>query len=343
MRRFSGKKFCLCLALIMPCIFLVSVMSGSSSIGLSDLLFMKLSEHQRLILLEIRLPRALLSCVVGAVLAMSGAVLQGLFRNPLADPSLIGVTAGASAGASLSIMLGAQLVLLVGMESVSAFASLSVVTLGAFLGGMLAVILVYQLSTTAIKGTSVSTMLLVGIAITSFAGALNSLLSFFADNEMLRRMSLWQMGNLDLANWARVQVALAMLVLFVMLLRNQAKSLNALLLGESEARYLGVDVVKVKRRVIFLAALGAGVCTALAGAIAFVGLIVPHLMRLMIGPDHKWLILASGLFGGILLMSSDVIARLLLAPAELPVGIMTAFLGVPFFLFLLRQQRRTYI
>lgn len=339
MRLLSGTKLCWILALILPCVFILAVVVGSTSISFVDLLTGNLSAQDALILREIRLPRALLSSLVGAVLAMSGAVLQGLFRNPLADPSLIGVTSGASAGASLSILLGAQFTAFAGAASISAFAGLSFVTLGAFLGGMLAVILVYRLSTNAVRGTSVSTMLLVGIAITAMAAALNNLMSFLADNEMLRRMSLWQMGNLDLANWSRVQICLPMLVLFTLLLKGQAKNLNALLLGESEARHLGVNVKKMKRRLIFLAALGAGISTALAGTIAFIGLIVPHLVRLIAGPDHRRLILASGLLGAILLMLADLIARLVLAPAELPVGIITAFLGVPFFIFLLQQQR----
>ncbi|MBC6428078.1 MAG: iron ABC transporter permease [Cellvibrionales bacterium] len=292
-----------------------------------------------LILRELRAPRALLAAAVGAVLATSGAVLQGLFRNPLADPSLIGVSAGASVGASASILLGGYLAPSLGAWlSTSALSGLSVITLGAFAGGMAAVGLVYRLSTRATTGTSVTTMLLVGIAISALAGALNNGMALLADNQMLRRMSLWQMGNLDLANWQRVQLCLAVGAAVALLLRGQAAGLNALLLGESEARHLGVDVERLKRRLILLTALGVGVATALVGTIAFIGLIVPHLVRLLAGPCHRSLLPASALLGAILLGLADLLARLLLAPTELPVGLLTAFLGAPFFLYLLRRR-----
>lgn len=338
MRLVSGQRLTIILAILLPIVFILAICIGSTSLSPWTLFSAESTAQDWLIVREIRVPRALLSGLVGAVLAMSGAVLQGLFRNPLADPSLIGVTSGASAGASLSILIGANLSIFGSSSAGGPLASLSIVALGAFLGGMLAVTLVYRLATDPVRGTSVSTMLLVGIAVTTLAAALNNLMSLLADNELMRRMSLWQMGNLDLANWSRVQICLPMMVLFLLLLRGQARNLNALLLGESEARHLGVDVHSMKRRLVFLTALGVGVATALAGPIAFVGLIVPHLVRLLSGPDHRTLILASGLLGAILLTAADLLARLLLAPAELPVGVITAFLGVPFFVFLLRKQ-----
>lgn len=332
----TGNQLCWILAVTVLPVFIIAILVGPVSFSLTEL-FDRGNTQASLILRELRVPRALLSACVGAVLAICGAIMQGLFRNPLADPSLIGVSAGASVGASLSILLGGHLV---GWLSFTGLGGISIVALGAFVGGAAAVILVYRLSTSAQQGTSVPTMLLVGIAITALAAALNNLMSFLADNEMLRRMSLWQMGNLDLANWSRVWLCIFMLGLFLLLLRGQARSLNALLLGESEARHLGIAVENMKRRVIFLTALGVGVAVALAGTIAFVGLIVPHLVRLISGPDHRTLILASGLMGAIFLMLADLFARLLFAPAELPVGVITAFLGVPFFIFLLRKGRR---
>jgi len=337
MRLLTGNSLILVLALCAPAVFVCGLLIGPTSLSPTILFSSDSSSQDWLILKEIRAPRVVLTGLVGAVLAMSGAILQGLFRNPLADPSIIGVTSGASAGASISILISAHLG---SWMSLNGLGSLSVVATGAFLGGILAVVLVYRLSTNSQNGTSVSTMLLVGIAVTTLAAALNNLMSFLADNELMRRMSLWQMGNLDLANWSRVQICLPMIFLFIFLLRGQAKNLNALLLGESEARHLGVDVVKMKRRIIFLTALGVGVATALSGTIAFVGLIVPHLVRLISGPNHRTLILASGILGSILLVMADLIARLVLAPAELPVGVVTAFLGVPFFVFLLRRQHR---
>lgn len=292
------------------------------------------SSQEGLILYSIRFPRVLLAGLVGVCLAVCGTAMQGLFRNPLADPSLIGVSSGASAGASLMIVMGGGALLQGGQ-----FAGLSVVALGAFAGGFLAVILVYRLATSA-TGTSVATMLLAGIAISALAGALNSLLSFIADDEMLRRISLWQMGSLDAANWPRVWIAAAAVVLVMTMLPRQGPALNAFLLGESEARHLGIAVDIVKRRLILMTAMAIGISVAVAGTIAFVGLIVPHMVRLLIGPDHRYLIPASALAGAMLLIVADTFARVVVAPAELPAGILTALLGTPFFLSLLAQKRR---
>lgn len=285
------------------------------------------------ILFDIRLPRILLAIFVGAVLASTGAVMQGLFRNPLADPSLIGVSSGASVGASLMIVAAG------GFIQGGALVGLSLVALGAFIGGFAATLLVYRLATSGI-GTSVTTMLLAGIAIGALAGALNSLLSYFSDNDMLRQISLWQMGNLSGASWLKVSIMGAVAILLMLLFPRDSKALNALLLGESEARHLGIDVQQVKRRLIVLTALGVGVSVALAGLVGFVGLIMPHIVRLAIGPDHRWLVPASALAGATLLVIADSLARIVVIPAELPTGILTALLGAPFFVALLLQQRK---
>ena len=284
-------------------------------------------------LFDIRLPRILLAIFVGAVLASTGAVMQGLFRNPLADPSLIGVSSGASVGASIMIVTAG------GAIQSGALVGLSLVSIGAFVGGFLATLLVYRLATSGM-GTSVTTMLLAGIAIGALAGALNSLLSYFSDNDMLRQISLWQMGNLSGASWLKVSIMGVVAVLLMSLFPRDSKALNALLLGESEARHLGINVQWVKRRLIALTALGVGVCVAVAGLVGFVGLIMPHIIRLMIGPDHRWLIPASGLAGAVLLVIADSLARVVVIPAELPTGILTAILGAPFFVVLLLQQRK---
>jgi len=287
----------------------------------------------QVILFDIRLPRILLALLVGAILASTGAVMQGLFRNPLADPSLIGVSGGASVGASLMIVLAG------GAVESGLLMGLSLVALGAFVGGFAATILVYRLATSGI-GTSVTTMLLAGIAIGALAGALNSLLSYFADNDMLRQISLWQMGNLSAANWAKVWIMALVSLLLLVSFPRDSRALNALLLGESEARHLGIDVQRVKRRLIVLTALGVGVSVALAGMVGFVGLVIPHVIRLLIGPDHRWLIPGSAMAGAILLVVADSLARVVVLPAELPTGILTALLGAPFFIALLLQQRR---
>jgi iron complex transport system permease protein len=219
---------------------------------------------------------------------------------------------------------------------------LPAIAIGAFLGGMAATAVVYRLAT-SVTGTSVSTMLLAGIAITALAGAVTSLFSFFADNEMLRRISLWQMGNLDSANWHRVMVIAAVVIPLVLVLPREGRALNAMLLGESEARHLGIGVEQLKRRLIVLTALGVGVAVAVSGVVAFVGLIVPHLVRLLIGPDHRYLIPGSALLGAVLLLLADTGARTLMSPAELPTGVITALLGAPFFVALLLRQRRDLV
>ena len=342
MRRVSSLWLFAALAILLPVIALFSMTVGTVSISIAEafgaavaavLPGSEIAGQTQVILFDIRLPRILLAVLVGAVLASTGAVMQGLFRNPLADPSLIGVSGGASVGASLMIVLAG------GAVESGMLMGLSLVAGGAFVGGFAATLLVYRLATSGI-GTSVTTMLLAGIAIGALAGALNSLLSYFADNDMLRQISLWQMGNLSAASWAKVSImGLVALILLVRFPRD-SRALNALLLGESEARHLGIDVQRVKRRLIVLTALGVGVSVALAGMVGFVGLVIPHVVRLLIGPDHRWLVPCSALAGAILLVVADSLARVVVLPAELPTGILTALLGAPFFIALLLQQRR---
>ena len=338
MRYLAPAKLVWCLAVLLPVVAIVSLSVGTISIPLSDILNALFAitsgggENFQFnsIILDIRLPRMLLALLVGAVLAVLGTVMQGLFRNPLADPSLVGVSGGASVGASVVIVL-------VGAVA-SPLAGLSLISLGAFIGGVISTLIVYRVATSGM-GTSVTTMLLAGIAIGAIAGAINSLLSYFSDNQMLRQISVWQMGNLGGANWLKVGIMAVVSGLMLLILSSQAKPLNALLLGESEARHLGIDVQKVKRKLIFLTALGVGVSVALAGLIGFIGLIIPHIVRLLIGPDHRWLLPTTALAGASLLMIADSIARVVVLPAELPTGILTALLGAPFFIALLIRQR----
>ncbi|NND81906.1 MAG: iron ABC transporter permease [Gammaproteobacteria bacterium] len=310
-------------------------MWGAVNLGadstLRALLALERDTQAAMILYDIRIPRALMAAFVGALLAICGAVTQGLFRNPLADPSLIGVTAGATTGAALMIFFAGGVVSLQGLPGLSA------VSLGAFLGGAITVMLVYRLATSA-TGTSVTTMLLAGVAITALAGGLSGMLEYFSDNQMLRRISLWRMGGLDGASSLTVTVAAVATLLVVAILPRYANALNALLLGESEARHLGIAVQTVKLQLILIVALGVGLSVALAGSIAFVGLVVPHIVRLMVGPDHRTLLPASAMGGAILLLLADLVARTSVAPVELPVGIVTALLGAPFFISLLRYR-----
>lgn len=298
-------------------------------LGLKDTLFGESATQQALIVGQIRLPRVLLAAVMGATLGISGAAMQGLFRNPLADPSLIGVTAGASLGAALVIVTGGGLL--------QGYTGLTLVSAGAFAGGVIAVLFVYRLATSP-NGTSVATMLLAGIAITALAGATGSLLEFFADNDMLRRISLWKMGGMDGANYPRLLLAALVSFALLVALPRYAQALNALLLGESEARHLGIQVDHVKVALITWVAIGVGTSVALVGTIAFVGLVVPHMIRMLAGPDHRYLMPASALAGALLLVVADTLARVLVAPTELPVGVITTVVGVPFFISLLRKR-----
>ncbi len=332
----APRRVFLVLWLLLPLALLMALSNGAVNLGFIDsakgllaTLHADAGSQAAVIIGQIRLPRALLAALVGGILAISGAAMQGLFRNPLADPSLIGVTAGASLGASFAIVSISG--------PLSGLSGITLVSIGAFVGGLLAVILVYRLATST-AGTSVATMLLAGIAISALAGAAGNLLEFYTDNDTLRRISLWRMGGLDGANYERLLAATLVGLLVFTTLPRFAIALNALLLGESEARYLGVDIDKIKFGLVVIVAIGVGASVALAGTIAFVGLVIPHIMRMLIGPDHRRLLPASALAGAVLLLVADTAARVVMAPAELPVGIVTALLGVPFFVSLLRRR-----
>jgi iron complex transport system permease protein len=336
-RRRRGARLLLAgLCLALPLSIMLGLASGAAHLtptdifsGLQSTLAGNQPDQAALIVGHIRLPRVLLAALMGAILGMSGAATQGLFRNPLADPSLIGVTAGASLGAALVIVLGGDLL--------QGYTALTAVSIGAFAGGAVAVLFVYRLATSP-SGTSVATMLLAGIAITALAGAVGSLLEFHADNDMLRRISLWKMGGMDGANYPRLLLAGLVGAALLLALPRYAGTLNALLLGESEARHLGIDTDRAKIALVAWVAVGVGTSVALVGTIAFVGLVVPHIVRMLVGPDHRVLLPASALAGAVLLVVADTLARVVIAPTELPVGIITAIIGVPFFISLLRQR-----
>ena len=332
----SSRTFVLVItAALLPISFIIALSFGTVSLPFNEtlqaLFGQSTNQQVNIIIDQIRLPRALLTLLIGALLSICGAVTQGLFRNPLADPSLIGVTAGASMGAAIIIFFAASTSVLEGILGIS------LISVGAFIGGIFTVTLVYKLATNK-NGTSVATMLLAGIAITAIAGGLTSLIEFFADNEMLRRISLWRMGGLENANYQHALIALFICIVVLGFLPRFSNTLNALLLGESEARHLGIAVQKNKILIIILVALGIATSVALAGSITFVGLIVPHIIRLLIGPDHRYLLPISALGGAILLLLADTLARTVFAPIELPVGLVTALLGAPFFISLLRYR-----
>lgn len=279
---------------------------------------------------NIRLPRVLLGVAAGAGLAVGGALMQGIFRNPLADPGLIGVSSGAALAAALTIVLGAAW----WPELPRALGSWTLV-LSAFAGGMAVTAVVYVLSH-AEAGARVGMMLLAGIAINAVAGAGLGLLSYMATDEQLRNLQFWLLGSLGGARWSAVVLVCGLVALALVLALPLARSLNALSLGEAQASLLGVDVRRLQQRAVLTAAVAVGAVTATTGIIGFVGLIAPHVVRLVAGPDHRVQLPASALLGAAMVLLADAAARTLAQPADLPLGVLTALLGGPFFLLLLR-------
>ncbi|MBV1788910.1 iron ABC transporter permease [Marinobacterium sp. D7] len=285
------------------------------------------------VLYQLRLPRLLLSLFAGALLATTGAAAQALFRNPLADPSLIGVSAGASlAVVTLMVLFGGWLL----EHRLDAL----LLPLAAFVGGLASTLLVVRLSRT-LSGISVTTLLLTGMAINAIAIAGIGGLKYLSDSQTLRQASFWLLGNLSADGWMPVLVLMAVALPVLLLLAREGRELNLLLLGVSQAQLLGVDVQSLQRRLVLLCALGVGAVVAFGGLISFVGLIVPHLMRLLCGPDNRHLLLHCALLGALFMALADLLSRVLVSPAELPVGILTALIGGPFFLSILVYRLRT--
>ena len=289
-----------------------------------------LDDRHAAVLVSIRLPRVLLAALVGAGLATAGAALQGLFRNPLADPALLGVSGGAVLTTAGALVLG-----LGGVASALGPAALA---LAAFVGGLLATLLVWRLASGE-HGTSVASLLLAGLAVNALAGAGTGLLLFLGDDSALRDIMFWTMGSLGGTTWASLLAAGPLLLVACAALLGLARPLNALLLGEAEALHLGVDTQRLKRRVVIFAALATGAAVSVSGVIGFLGLLVPHLVRLVAGPDHRLLLPCAALLGATLLVFADALSRVAVAPAELPIGIVTTLLGAPCFAWLLRGRR----
>jgi iron complex transport system permease protein len=318
---------------------LTSVTVGPMNISFMDSVYSlinrsnDLAPHINMVIHEIRFPRTVLCMLVGAILAICGTVMQGLFRNPLAEPGIIGVSAGASLGAAFAIVMFAKFS--IDYPQLMNFAA---VPLFAFFGGALTTVMVYKLGTSKM-GTSVTIMLLAGVAISALSGAGIGFMSFVANDQMLRDLSLWQMGSLAGANWTSITLCAVTLLILMVIFMRKAMPLNALLLGEAEANHLGIPVQKLKRQLILLTAIGVGVTVSVSGMIGFIGLVIPHLGRMLSGPDHRTLLPISALMGALLLTFADMFSRVAFAPAELPVGIVTAIIGAPFFIYLLFKQK----
>ena len=301
---------------------------GAFPIPALSLLQANLTPQEQAVLNSIRLPRVLLAVIVGAALAVSGAALQGLFRNPLADPGLIGISSGAALAVALMIVIIGPLPGILGLYGLS---------IAAFMGGLLTSIVIFRFA--GLTGaSSVTYILLAGIAINALASAGTGFLAYLSDDQELRTLTFWTMGSLGGALWPGVLICASLVIPATFMLYRNAQRLNILLLGESEARHLGVDSERLKRNIIICTAISVGAAVAVSGTIGFVGLVIPHLIRLTLGPDHRLLIPASALLGAIILIIADTVSRTLLAPAEIPVGIFTSLIGGPFFLWLLIKQ-----
>ncbi len=284
------------------------------------------------ILFQIRLPRVIAAALVGSALASAGVLFQGLLRNPMADPYIIGTSAGAAFGATVAMMLPISL----------AFLSFGLVPIAAFVGALAAVLLVYNLARVGGK-TPVVSMLLAGFAVSAMLTAIMFfMVTLSGKTGLLQSIYSFLMGSISVSGWNKIVVVAPLIIGGIIAARFLAFRLNAFALGEEGAAYLGIDVERDKLLVLVLGSLLTAAAVSISGLVGFVGLVVPHAVRLVLGPDHRLLLPAAALFGGAFLILADLLARTMLAPREIPLGILTAFIGAPFFIYLLRRTRREY-
>ena len=312
--------------------FILAIANGSYQISFTEILTDSEQNIQRVVLTEIRLPRVLLSCLVGASLGISGAVLQGLFRNPLADPGLIGVSAGAALGASIAIVITPAFI---AESSLGVF----VLPISGVLGASFVIALLFAL-TKGFGYQGITYLLLVGIAVNAIVGVAIGVLTYISTDSELRTLTFWTMGSFGGITWSLLIPASIVIMLSVVLLIPTSRQLDLVQLGEIEAYRLGVDVRKLKVRIILCCASCVGASVALSGMIGFVGLIVPHLARLIGGVSHRYLLPAAALLGACIMVSADLLARVIIQPAELPIGLITSAIGSPFFLWLIFKMKK---
>ena len=332
------------LSILLVVTMLFSLTIGAVSIPVQDVVIILLqklglftdvhvdSMHE-IVLTSIRFPRIFMTLLIGAALGVGGASLQGLFRNPLVEPSLIGVSGGSAAGVVLVIVFGGSLAL-----PTEGFLYNSIIPVTAFAGGLLATFLVLKLSNQAGK-TNITVLVLVGVAINALAGAIIGLAVFYADENQLRTFTFWTLGDLGGATAGKLIIAAPLLIVSIGALLFYSNTLNAVALGEAEAYHMGVNMERTKRSIIFFSALAVGVSVSLAGMIGFVGLVIPHLIRVLFHSDNKLVLPASVIGGAWLLIVADIVARTVVSPAELPIGVMTALIGSPFFIMLLMKAK----
>ncbi len=338
----SRGKIFIGLAVLLSVIAVLSLAIGPTGISLSALphaLSASLgyatdaaSARDRLVLIDLRLPRTLLAAFVGAALSTSGAMMQGLFRNPLADPGLIGVSSGAAVAAVATIVLGHGIA-----APIIAPFGIYALPLAAFAGGLITTIILVAIA--ARHGQlAVGTLLLAGIAVGALASSISGIIVYASDDRELRDLTLWTMGSLSGASWQKVFAITPFAIVLAVLVPRLTSGLNGFLLGEAEAMHLGIDTERTKRITIAATAAAVGAAVAVAGVIGFVGLVVPHIMRLIAGPDNRVVLPGSALLGAALVIVADIIARMALRPAELPIGIVLALVGAPVFLHLILRR-----
>ncbi|GAB1387549.1 iron ABC transporter permease [Melaminivora sp.] len=333
--RLSARQLLLLGLLALLLTFASAAASGAYPIAPARLLQLLLgggegTPEQR-VFFNIRLPRLLLAMAAGAGLALAGALMQGLFRNPLADPGLIGISSGAALAAGLAIVLGQHWA-----PSLPHMLGSWTLIAAAFAGGLAVTLLVY-LFAQGPMGTQIGLMLLAGVAVNALAGAALGYLNFIATDEQLRNIQFWLLGSLGGARWSAVALVGTLVALACAAALAWARPLNAIALGEAQAALLGVNVERTKRAAVLVAALAVGAITATTGIIGFVGLVAPHWARLLAGPDHRIVLPGAALLGAALVLAADALARTLAQPAELPLGVLTALLGGPMFLAMLRR------
>lgn len=293
------------------------------------------SQTDQYVFLDIRLSRIVMAILIGSALAVSGTCLQGMFKNPLATPDLIGITAGASLFAAIAIVLGVYI-----KPYIPETMHFSLLSIAAFIGSFITMSLVYKISTSNGK-TNVVMMLLSGVAITSLGFAVMGLLIYISKEEQLRDLTFWNLGSLGGASWTKNGILLIVILISYYFLIGKGKTLNAMMLGERDAMHLGIPVEKTKKQIVLFTALLVGTSVAFSGTIGFVGLIIPYILRLIFKSNYYIILPLSAVLGSILLLGADTISRTIVAPSEIPIGILTAFMGAPIFIAILLKQKRS--
>ena len=289
---------------------------------------------QESVLWDIRMPRIILGLLVGLALGSAGAILQGLFRNPLVDPGFIGISSGAAIGAMVAIMFSSLI-----LSYTSDFLTPFILPALAIIGAFITTLLIYRMSKVSGK-TNIMAMLLAGIAINALAGSIIGLLVSISSDSELRSFTFWTLGGLDNGSWKVSIISSIFILTSFLTIYKIRKKLDIFMLGDAEAYHLGLNVESLKKKIILIASIMVGISVSFCGMIGFIGLVTPHIIRLFIGPKHKYLIPGSALLGSILLVLSDLICKTVIAPAQLPIGVITSIIGAPFFIWLIFSQKR---